>query len=115
MGLSSVNRVDPSCECGRFFIVAWTAVFTRKVQNKDEAIRSSFLLMMVRRKLSVFCISRVGKIILEKTKVVNSLLIGWEHDGSTRFTENNSTYSAGKCLPLHNLKLSSVNLVFTII
>ena len=26
------------------------------------------------------------------------------HDGSTRFTEDNSTYPAGKCLPLHNLK-----------
>ena len=25
------------------------------------------------------------------------------HDGSTRFTEDNSTYPAGKCLPLHNL------------
>ena len=27
------------------------------------------------------------------------------HDGSTRFTEDNSTYPADKYLPLHNLKL----------
>ena len=31
-----------SCDCGRFCIVAWTAVLTWKVKNKDEATRSSF-------------------------------------------------------------------------
>ena len=33
---------SPSCDCECFCIVAWTAVLTWKVQNKDEATRSSF-------------------------------------------------------------------------
>ena len=40
--LSTNTSFSPSCDCGHFCIVAWTAVLTWKVQNKDEATRSSF-------------------------------------------------------------------------
>ena len=62
-------------------------------QKKEDLVASSLF--------CTFCVKTAVQATMQKRPQ--------SHDGSTRFTEDNSTCPAGKCLLLHNLKLFSIH------
>ena len=103
MELSSVNRVDPSCSHPINNELNYFCFFQDNLTHPSDAEDTLLSSDHHQKKedlvaLSLFCTFRV-KIAVQATMQKRPQ----SHDGSTRFTEDNSTYPAGKCLPLHNL------------